>query len=299
MRPLLKSITAATLSLLSGCLSLRYLELPNHEVEEKKNKVTVMTYNIGNARGNTTDFFAVRSKETIEYNLDCIVEQIKASKADIIALQEVDYDSYRTEGIEQAKYIAEHAGFHAVLEDRFFSVPGLLVLGNALLVKDHSVDSMEKGPSLELERIIPYGKGLKKIPHYFKNAMYASTYAHGKKLLIGVTHLSDSKSEKKRIKEFKLNLEYLKGKSSSIFLGDLNAQPHFDSLKMFLASGFFNMSTNFGLPTYPADKPEVSLDHILVTKDLKIGSLRSISAKEVGCKESPSDHENLFADVYW
>jgi len=287
MRPLWKSIAAAALSLLSGCLSLRYLELPNHGIEEKGNKVKVMAYNIGNARGNTADFFARRSKEAIEKNLDCIVEQSK--DMDILALNEADSGSYRTSWIDQPRYIAEHAGFNYVIVDDFFTLPGLFELGNAILSKH----------PLEFEHVIPYGGCIEKLPHMFKNAMYAYADVNGKKLLIGVTHLNNFKSEKNRTEEFALNLAYLKSKSRFILLGDFNAQPHFDSLEKFLGSGLFNVSPNFGIPTYPADKPTLSIDHIVVSKDIQIGPIGSITAESVGCKETPSDHENVFAEVYW
>ncbi len=286
MRTPWKSLAVAALSFLSGCLNLHYLEFSNHEANEKANKAAVMTYNIANARGNTPDFFASRSKKDIESNLDCIVEQSK--NMDILALNEADSNSYRTEWIDQPRYIAERAGFDYVLVDDFFTVPGLQ-LGNAILSKH----------PLEFESIIPYGECVGKINHEFKNAMYAYANISGKKLLIGVTHLSDSRYKKRRMKELELNLGYLKGKSGFILLGDFNAQPHSDSLEMFLGSGLFNISPNFGLLSYPAGKPEQSLDHIIVSKDIWIGQIGTITAESVGCKEIPSDHRNIFAEVYW
>lgn len=283
VRPLLFS----GLALAAGCRSVY-----SHKVKVEPSldgRLTVMTYNLANARGNTIDFFKVHSEEVTKYYLDCIAEQIKKSGADIVGLNEVDFGSSRSNGIEEALYLAEKVGFPSVIEDRFFNVSGVMSLGNAILSKY----------PLHFNHRDKYGKLFGRFKHTFKTVLYADVDLLGRKLLFGVTHLNDSPDNKERLEEMRLIREYLEGKGSFVLVGDLNDVPDSAAMKYFLSSDFFSVSRNYGMPSYPADGPKYSIDQILGSKDITVGDLHSITAEDVGYAEPPSDHRNVFADVYW
>ncbi len=52
------------------------------------------------------------SRETVTHNLDLLAELFKSRRADVIALQEVDFSGQRTGEVHQAKYLAEKLGMH-------------------------------------------------------------------------------------------------------------------------------------------------------------------------------------------
>jgi endonuclease/exonuclease/phosphatase family metal-dependent hydrolase len=74
--------------------------------------IKVMAFNIAYGRGAKDDIIVGRRPEAeIRKNLDGIAGLIKDSGADIALLQEVDLASKRTHFIDEAKYLAENAGY--------------------------------------------------------------------------------------------------------------------------------------------------------------------------------------------
>ncbi len=76
--------------------------------EEAPDGIHVITYNIHHAAGPEGEF-EPHSRDEQEDFLDAIAEELQT--ADIVALQEVDYDASRSHGIDQLAYLAEAAQF--------------------------------------------------------------------------------------------------------------------------------------------------------------------------------------------
>lgn len=91
-------------------------------------RITAMTYNIHIGVG--MDF---------EYDLDRIVKLIRDEGADVIGLNEVDYETTRSRGINQAKYIADKLGFYYAEGKIFRSNGGYF--GNAVVSRYPIVSS--------------------------------------------------------------------------------------------------------------------------------------------------------------
>ncbi|MFT7582629.1 MAG: endonuclease/exonuclease/phosphatase family metal-dependent hydrolase [Myxococcota bacterium] len=72
----------------------------------------VMAFNIGYGRGPEGDYAGPWERAHIERHLDGIAAQIESSGVHIAALQEVDFDSARTHGIHEGRYLAEKLGFN-------------------------------------------------------------------------------------------------------------------------------------------------------------------------------------------
>jgi len=73
--------------------------------------LTVMTWNIGYASGMENNKGNVLSSADITANLDTIAASIKRNNADIVALQEIDFNSRRSHGINQLRYLQEKLNF--------------------------------------------------------------------------------------------------------------------------------------------------------------------------------------------
>ncbi|MBA2406178.1 MAG: endonuclease/exonuclease/phosphatase family protein [Bdellovibrionales bacterium] len=86
--------------------------------EEFPTIIKVQTWNLGFLFGEGSEGpgYSPRDKEFYMSKLNTLVEEIKNSAPDIICLQEVDFDSHRSFGINQAQYLALKAAYPYVAE---------------------------------------------------------------------------------------------------------------------------------------------------------------------------------------
>ena len=131
--------------------------------EEYPAVVKVQTWNLGFLYGIGSDGSAYEPKEKSFYEdkLNKLVEEIKTSAPDIICLQEIDFDSNRSYGINQARYLAIKAAYPYVAEavgwnSNYVPFPylpfshhfGRIVAGGAILSKypisSHQIHFLKK-----------------------------------------------------------------------------------------------------------------------------------------------------------
>lgn len=75
-------------------------------------KIKVLTFNMAYGRGREDDIVVgLKSEDLIKENLDKISHLLKIVDADVVLLQEVDLASKRTYFIDEAKLLAEKAGY--------------------------------------------------------------------------------------------------------------------------------------------------------------------------------------------
>lgn len=74
------------------------------------NFLKVVTYNIGYGSGQKNNLPVKFEVQEIKSNLDEIARQVKQLNADIVCLQEVDFDAQRTQRINQFEYLAQAIG---------------------------------------------------------------------------------------------------------------------------------------------------------------------------------------------
>ncbi|HXH30286.1 MAG TPA: endonuclease/exonuclease/phosphatase family protein [Bacteriovoracaceae bacterium] len=88
------------------------------DVEESPSVIRLLSWNIGflYGKGSEGPGYAFREKEFYLSRLEQLVTEIKNWNPDILCLQEVDFDSYRSHGINQARYLAQKAGYPYVAE---------------------------------------------------------------------------------------------------------------------------------------------------------------------------------------
>jgi len=78
---------------------------------EQPKRLRIVTYNIGYAAGGKVDQGSVLAREEVIENLDAIVSVLAQLNADVICLQEVDFESARSFDINQLDYLAKRLEF--------------------------------------------------------------------------------------------------------------------------------------------------------------------------------------------
>lgn len=88
------------------------------EVEDHISVIKVLTFNIGFLYGEGSEGpgYEQRGRDYFEKSLETISQEIKEWGAEIVFLQEIDFDSSRSHSINQAEYIAKKAGYSYVAE---------------------------------------------------------------------------------------------------------------------------------------------------------------------------------------
>jgi endonuclease/exonuclease/phosphatase family metal-dependent hydrolase len=186
-------------------------------------------------------------------NLKRIADLIK--DYDIVALQEVDAGSLRSNYINQVEYLAQHAGFphwHVQQNRNLATIAahanGLLSKIPAELVIDHS-----------LPGLIP-GRG----------ALEVSFGAGSQSLVVMVAHLALGKKAQRR--QIGYIAESLAQHDFFVLMGDFNCEPH-DLLETLDKTGLKTRLADNCDPTYPSWNPKKSLDHIIVSDNLTVESV--------------------------
>ncbi|MGN6693838.1 MAG: endonuclease/exonuclease/phosphatase family protein [Aquihabitans sp.] len=196
--------------------------------------------------------------------------------ADVIALQEVDRDTYRTGRADLAAVAAGACGMaHVFGASRWY--PGGRY-GNALLARGtitaHAVTKLPKVPEGQFWR-------------EQRTALEASVTIDGRAIWVAATHLSVPTAQN----EVQLDwlLRHLQGPPRpQVVLGDLNrplSMVRDDVVRHGLKAAEHG-------PTFPVSKPKRAIDHVLVTPELEV--LRA----EVR-PTSMSDHAALVVDLDW
>lgn len=192
-------------------------------------------------------------------NLDAIAGLLQ--DYDIVALQEVDCGSLRSGFVNQAKYIASHAGFP------FWHYRGNRKVGVIAHAGIGLLSRIE--PSVVEEHSLPGA-----IPG--RGALVARFGEGDQALWLVVVHLALGR--RARVQQ----LEYLSGLvrdyPNVLVMGDFNTGPAARELRTFCDQTGLVMPVGKVL-TFPAWKPQRAIDHILVSPQMDIASLDALPVK--------------------
>ena len=208
---------------------------------------TVMTYNIHHGVG--TDQV---------YSLARIADVIRSVSPDLVCLNEVDYQTERTFGDDQAAQLAELLGMD-------FSFARNLALeggwyGNAILSR-HKFHFSEN-----------------KLYHYEKSSeqrglLHVMLSAREKQLHLYTTHLGTDSVESAAQTAEMLNIMLKWGLNEPVILaGDLNMEPHYQRLQelyYYFRGSMNGENENF---TYSTKQPSRKIDYILANAELELRS---------------------------
>lgn len=225
-------------------------------------ELRVLTYNIHHGRG--TDG---------QVDLERIAEVILSTRPDLVALQEVDRRTGRTDNADQAQVLALLTGMEAHF-------------GRAI-----DFDGGEYGEAvlLGLKGGAPRTHPLPASPGHEQRAALAVPVwlPSGEEVLFVGTHLDHTKDPADRLAQSIALRALFSDQTAVVLVGDLNAEvgspPVERLLKVFDRAG-----GRKPLPTFPSNKPTKSIDHVLFRlPDWSVKSIRVVDAPHA------SDHAPL------
>jgi endonuclease/exonuclease/phosphatase family metal-dependent hydrolase len=198
----------------------------------------VLTYNIHHGEGMDG-----------QLDLPRIAEVIKRVKPDVVALQEVDVKTGRSQGVDQAAELGKLTGMHSAFGKAMEFDGG--AYGGALLsrwpLEDVRVMELPKAEGAEPRCIL---------------AARIQPDGDRPAFVFAGTHLEHAKAQLCLCQAGKLGPYLADSKGLPVILaGDLNAE--FDSAPLTVLRRHYAVAASESLPTFPADQPRTSLDHVL------------------------------------
>ncbi len=241
--------------------------------------VRIMTLNVAHGRGTAFNQILTRTAH-IRRNLDAVAKLIRASDADVIALQELDAPSSWSGGFDHLAYLAEKTGYphryHGLHIDRRW--PNI-AYGTGILSRHPVRDGKSQGFGLNRLDTKGFAHAVIEAPEFSFS-------------LVSL-HL-DFKRDSERRAQLKLVSEFIEARGSNlpvIVAGDFNSAI-VDSngiLKGFVER--HDLSTVGGsLPTFPSTSPSRRLDDVFVSPRLEALLKRALDIRV-------SDHLPLLLDV--
>lgn len=228
--------------------------------------VTVMSYNIHHGEG--TDG---------KLDLERIAKIIRSHNPDLVALQEVDEKTQRTQGTAQAAELGRMTGmYHVFGKAMDYSGGGY---GQAILarwpIKEHQVHQLPQRDGRE-PRIV----------------LVATIDAPGENFVFASTHLDHQVEEIRLQQAAAINKVLATGSRATPMLlaGDFNAVPESGTVKALLGT-WDDTAGNFASPTIPSGKPTRRIDYIFATPR----SIWETVCSEVLDEPVASDHRPVVA----
>ncbi len=206
---------------------------------DRENELVVMCYNIHHGRGGDGVI-----------NLSRIADVILESKADLVALQEVDVETGRSGGVDQVQELARLTGMHGAFALARPYDGGLY--GQAVLsrwpIEEMQVSQLP-GPTPTDERIAGMASIAGGSP--FPDLLFVTTHLHHADAAL-------------RLEQAKHLVEILAGRElpDAILAGDFNAVPGSQTMQMILEQ--WEDTTSPGALTFPATNPDRKIDWILL-----------------------------------
>jgi len=208
-------------------------------------------------------------------------EILKKLKPDLVALQEVDHITKRNGNVNVAATYAATLGMtsaYAAAMPYDGGAYGAAVLSRFPVVADESIHLPVKDgePRVCVIRFV-------KVPDA------------GVLAIVGV-HLDSGDNDTARQENVKLILQRLKSvKEPVVITGDFNDTPDSAVLKMFADAGFRRVTPKGDAASFPADKPRVIIDHVLL-RDGNGFTLQD-AGTEVVAETNGSDHRPLLSHL--
>lgn len=245
--------------------------------QEPQSTLRIACFNIAHGRGQSESNWTGESEETRLARLDAIAQLIKSLNVDLVVLNEVDFQTSWSHSVNQAKYLAEAAGYPYRVEERNLDFRILFRtwrFGNAILsrypIEDARVIDLPSYSNLEATFA---GK---------KRAVECVVDFQGNKVDIAAVHLSH-RSEAIRAQSVPLLMPAAHPK---LVAGDFNSTPSdfphsardlqgSNAIDTLDASGNFQRHPlvtpeDESQLTFPSANPNCVIDWILATHDWEI-----------------------------
>lgn len=221
--------------------------------------IHLSTYNIRHGKG---------MDGRIDYQR--IAQTLSLAKPDVVAVQEVDSMTKRTDNRFGLDEIAKTMRMKAVF------APAINYQGGK-----YGVGLLCKKKPLSVTRIPLPGRGEARV-------LLVAEFKH---YVVACTHLSLTEADRMASIDI-ISGEVIRWKKPFFLMGDLNGQPgtaFYEAL-----TRHFRVLNNPALPTFPADKPNSCIDYILINQPH--ASAASVLNTSVGTGQA-SDHRPLHATI--
>jgi endonuclease/exonuclease/phosphatase family metal-dependent hydrolase len=192
-------------------------------------------------------------------NLDAISDLV--DDYDIVGLQEVDCGSLRSGFVNQAKYLANHAGFPWWTHQANRKVGVIAHAGNGMLSR-HAPDKIDEH---RLPGAIP-GRG----------ALVARFGSGARALRVVVLHLALGR--RARFQQLRYVAHLIAAHPHVVVMGDLNAGPESHELREFREQAGL-LLPDARPATFPSWQPQRAIDHIHVSPTLRVTDYRALPAR--------------------
>ena len=205
-------------------------------------EIRVLTYNIHHG-------------EDVNGNVDLtqIAAVIKKARPDIVALQEVDSMTNRTQKVDQLKELAMLTGM------QYF-------YGKSM---DYSGGGYGVGI---LTRLPISNRFVTRLPNFEKSeprvaATIELTLQNNKRMLFTSIHLDYVKDSSERIEQAKKLIEVFSSNDlPSVLAGDFNAPPTETTMKDIVFGLYTETDPSGNVLSFPSIKPEIKIDYVLTSK---------------------------------
>jgi len=287
-----------------------YVQIGKHNNNEAQSDsiLRIFTYNIGYLSGMTNNLSVSNDEEFYNENMNAVLTRIKEANPDVIAFQEIDYNSKRSYYIDQNKKIADELFAYSATtvnwDKKYVPFPywpirvnfGRMLSGQSVVSNYRIVDN---------QRIVL--QKAESNPYYY-NSFYLDrlaqvvTIKHPVKDITIINIHAEAFDQATRIAQLKDVLQLARSKADYgpvILLGDFNSDPKYKNAacRLFFEDNIFACADQFGETdyekTYPSGKPTERLDYIFYTK-------KDFIALESGVLEQfgvVSDHFPVFANL--
>lgn len=227
------------------------------EAGRHKGSLRLLSYNIqGGIETQAYHHYFIRSWQHLlpyrrkQENLDKIASVIK--DYDIVALQETDAGSLRTNFMNQTEYLAKKAHFPFWFDQVNRNMGKLAQHSNSLLCKTNPHSVVEH----KLPGLIP-GRG----------ALVVRFKIDGQELVVIVAHLALGKLA--RMRQLKFISKLINSEEHVILMGDLNCESDSAEMQYLLGETHLSKPQQYQ-DTFPSWQPKRNIDHILVSHGVEV-----------------------------
>ncbi len=236
-------------------------------------KIKVLSYNIHHCNPPS------KAKDGL-IDIQAIVNVIKKSDADLVALQEVDVNTERSgKGLNQARELAKRCGMH------FFFVKTIDHQGG-----DYGIAVLSKFPIVDSAKYkLPMQEGAGGEPRGL--AVVTVKLKGGKKVVFASTHF-DLKAANKPLQAEEVNRIFKDQSLPLVLAGDFNSLPESDAITILDKEFTRTCRENCGF-TIPEVNPNRTIDYIMFKKPEQF----EVLSHKVISEPYASDHLPLLAEL--
>jgi endonuclease/exonuclease/phosphatase family metal-dependent hydrolase len=276
-------------------------DVPSAEAPPQSGRLRVVCFNIAHGRGLAESNWQGGDHAERAARLNEIAELLSQIDSDVVVLNEVDFDSSWSHSVDQARYLAEKAGYRYVAEQRNLDFRVLFWtwrFGNAVLSK-YPIENARVVdlPGFSTWETVLAGK---------KRALRCDVVVGDQTIGVVATHLSHRK-EALRVRSATVLIDHVAASTApTIVAGDLNSTPPDwpesrtdragrNAIKTIDSAGYFRrlpdtLNVENRDLTFRADDPYCVIDWILIPRAWRFVKYR-VEASIL------SDHRPVIADV--